>query len=124
MSLELVQPYALLGLLLLPVFVLLHRVSRSHLPSNRRRTALALRLLVVGLLVVAASGPRIVQRADQLAVAFLIDSSDSVPPEVREQAVNWVRRAVASKSDQDRSAVIAFGEHAQIDKPLGSFNDL
>src|SRR6266496_2482778 len=106
MSLELVQPYALLGLLLLPIFVLLHRASRSRLPSKRRRTALALRLLVV-----AASGPRIVQSTDQLAVAFLIDSSDSVPPGVREQAVNWVRQALASKSDRDRSVVIAFAEH-------------
>ena len=124
MSLELVQPYALLGLLLLPVFALLHRVSRSHLPTNRRRTALALRLAVVSLLVVAASGPRVVQSTDQLAVAFLVDSSDSVPPQVREQAVSWVRQALAAKSDRDRSVVIAFGEHAQIDRPLGNFNDL
>lgn len=121
---ELVQPTALLGLLLLPVFVLLHRVSRSHLPADRRRLALGLRLAVVVLLVLAASGPRVVQTTDRLAVAFLLDQSDSVGPEMREVALSWVRQAVASMNDRDSAVVIVFGEHAQIDRPLGNFREL
>src|SRR5919198_3869590 len=124
MWVELVQPYALLGLLLLPAFVLLNQASRSHLPADRRRTARIIRLLVVSLLVVAAAGPRIVQSADRLAVAFLLDYSDSVSPEVREEAVNWVRQAVATMTDRDSAAIIVFGEHAQIDRPLSTFREL
>jgi Mg-chelatase subunit ChlD len=122
--LELVQPIALLGLLLLPVFVVLHRSSRSHLPADRRRIALIIRLVVIGLLVFALAGPRVVQSADRLAVAFLLDHSDSVAPEAREQALNWVRQALASKRERDQAVVIAFGQHAQVERPLGNFNEL
>src|SRR5437868_2701679 len=123
MWLELLQPMALLGLLVLPVFILLHRASRSHLPADRRRIALVVRLVVVSLLILAASTPRIVQTTDQLAVAFLVDYSDSVSPEMRESAVSFIRQALASKGEHDKSVIIAFGEHAQIDKPLGEFRD-
>lgn len=124
MSIELLEPAALLGMLLLPVFILLHRVSRSHLPVERRRVALVVRLIVVALLVLTAARPRIVQTADQLAVAFLLDYSDSVSPDVREQAVGFVRGALASMSGRDSAVVIVFGEHAQIDQPLGNFHEL
>jgi Mg-chelatase subunit ChlD/uncharacterized membrane protein len=124
LSLEIVQPAALFGLLLLPLFVLLNRFSRSHLPADRRRLALFVRLVVVALLVVAASGPRLVQSADRLATAFLLDFSDSISPDVREQAVAFVRKALAAKQDGDQSVVIAFGEHAQVDQPLTTSREL
>jgi Ca-activated chloride channel homolog len=124
LSLEIVQPVALFGLLLLPLFVLLNRFSRSHLAAHRRRVALLVRLVVVALLVFAASGPRLVQSADRLATAFLLDFSDSVSPDVREQAVAFVRQALLAKRDGDQAVVIAFGEHAQVDQPLGSFREI
>jgi Mg-chelatase subunit ChlD len=124
MTLELLEPAALLGLLLLPIFVLLHRVSRSHLPVERRRVALFVRLLVVSLLVLSAARPRLVQTADRLAVAFLLDYSDSISLDVREQAADFVRKALASMSDRDSAVVIVFGEHAQIDQPLGNLREL
>ena len=124
MSLEFVQPYALAGLLLLPIFVLLHRTSRSHVPADRRRLALGIRLAVVSLLVLALSGPRIIQSADRVAVAFLLDQSDSISPESREAALGWVRQALAGRRDRDQAALIVFGEHAQIERPLGIFQEL
>ena len=124
LSLEIVQPMALFGLLLLPLFVLLNRFSRSHLAAHRRRLALLVRLVVVALLVFAASGPRLVQAADRLATAFLLDFSDSVSANVREQAVTFVRQALVAKRDGDQAVVIAFGEHAQVDQPLGSFKEI
>lgn len=124
MWLEIVQPYALLGLLLLPIFVLLNVVSRSHLPADRRRLALAIRLLVVSLLVLGLSGPRVVQTTDSLAVAFLLDHSDSVSPDVRQQELTWINQALASMKDKDQAVIVAFGEHAQIERPLGKLHEL
>lgn len=124
LQLDLAQPVALVGLLLLPLFVLIQRVSRSHLPLERQRMALTLRLMAVALLVLAASGPRIIHTADRLAVAFLLDYSDSVSPEARNQAVAWVRQALAAMRPQDQAAVIVFGTHAQIEQPLGHLRDL
>jgi Mg-chelatase subunit ChlD len=121
---EFTQPLALLGLLLLPLFFFLNRVSRSHLPVARRRLATIVRLLVITLLVVAMAGPRIVRSADRLSVAFLLDYSDSVSAETRAEYVNWVRQALGAMTDRDQAAIIVFGEHAQLERPLSSVKEL
>ena len=94
MSIDFTQPLALALLLVLPAFWLIDRASRTHLPRRRRRLVLWVRLVVVTLVVLALAGPRMIGQADQQAVAFLVDVSDSVTPEMRARQLQWLRDAM------------------------------
>jgi Mg-chelatase subunit ChlD len=119
MSFDFVQPLALLLLLLLPAFWLIDRATRTHLPRKRRRLVLGVRMLVATLLILALAGPRYIGQADEQAVAFLVDVSDSVTPPMRERQLQFVREATAEMTDRDRSAIIAFASQAVVERPLG-----
>ena len=118
MTFDLTQPPALLLLGLLPLFWLIDRASRTHLPRKRRRLVLWVRLAVIALLVVGLAGPRVTGQADRQAVAFLVDVSDSVTPELRERQLAWLREAMNGMGERDQAAVIAFGDGAVVERPL------
>jgi uncharacterized membrane protein/Mg-chelatase subunit ChlD len=118
MTFDFTQPLALLLLLILPAFWLIDWVSRTHLPAKRRRLVLAVRIAVVSLIILGLAGPRVIGRADEQAVAFLVDVSDSVTPAMRERQLSFLREATAAMTDQDRSAIIAFGNQAVLERPL------
>ena len=120
MSFDFTNPLLLLLLGLLPLFWAIDRVSRTHLPKRRRRLVLGARLLVAALLIVGLAGPRAIGRADQQAVAFLVDVSDSVTPPMRERQLAWLREAMAGMGDRDQAAIIAFGDQAVVERPLSS----
>ena len=70
-------------LLLLPACLglvyVLWRTSRVYMPPVRRRVSLGLRMAIVALLVSVLAEPRVQLPANDLAVAFLLDRSDSEP---------------------------------------------
>ncbi|MBI3946562.1 MAG: VWA domain-containing protein [Armatimonadetes bacterium] len=109
-------------LLLLPPLaawlVLVHRRSLSDLAPWRRRTALALRLVIALLLVGALAGATIVKWSDSLAVWFLVDASDSVAPEQRQRALNTIAAAQRAMRRDDLAGIILFGADALIEAPL------
>src|SRR4051812_3481080 len=120
MTFDFTQPLALLLLLILPAFWLIDRISRTHLPIQRRRLVLGVRMLVVALLIVGLAGPRVIGRAEEQAVAFLVDVSDSVTPAMRERELSFLRDATAAMTDRDRVAIIAFGDTAVVERPLSA----
>ena len=120
MTVDFTQPLALLLLLVLPAFWLIDRVSRTHLPKQRRRLVLGVRIAVAALIIVGLAGPRIIGRADEQAVAFLVDVSDSVTPPMRERQLAFLRDATAAMSDRDRAAIIAFGSQSVMERPLST----
>jgi hypothetical protein len=124
MTIDFAQPLMLLMLLAVPLLFVLHRVSRNTLPQRRKRLVLGVRLLVMTLLVFAAAEPRLYTRADQVAVAFLADVSDSTGAEGRERQLNWIRQALQSAGDRDESMVIAFGADTAIERPLSGSRDI
>jgi uncharacterized membrane protein len=124
MTIDFAQPLMLLMLLVLPVMVALHRVSRNTLPLRRRRLVLGVRLLVMTLLVLSVAEPRLYTRADRVAVAFLTDVSDSTGAEGRDRELNWIRQALQSAGDRDESMIIAFGADTAIERPLSSSRDV
>src|SRR3979411_1692430 len=74
-------------LLLLPVCIAfvyaLWRTSRVYMPPLRRRLSLGLRLAIVAVLLAVLAEPRVQLQANDLAVAFLLDRSDSVTPSMQ-----------------------------------------
>src|SRR5262250_1764404 len=89
-------------LLLLPVCValvfVLWRTSRVYMPPIRRRISLVLRLAIVSLLVAVLAEPRVQLPANDLAVAFLLDRSDSITPSMRSDQERWLTDALQHKA--------------------------
>ncbi|MCA9928610.1 MAG: VWA domain-containing protein, partial [Anaerolineales bacterium] len=117
-------PLALLLLLLLPYFVWLGRPRKTAVRRWREWTSLVLRLLILSLLVLSLAGTQIVRAADELAVVFLVDASDSISPEQAAQAEVFVQTAVAGMTPTDQAAVILFGANALVERPMSGLAEL
>ncbi|MBX7214291.1 MAG: VWA domain-containing protein [Thermoflexales bacterium] len=138
------EPALLVLLALLPVSVWIawRRLATRMRPDPRSGVA-ALRLeghaltgvivrgALIGLLVLALAGAQIVTVNRRLAVAFVVDASDSIGAAGIEQAYTFVREALramrpASAQDGplDTAAVVVFGADAQIDRALSGLRDL
>ena len=131
-------PAALLLLLLLPLvawFVWPRRAGRNPVaqpivvarggPQPRwgaPRVGLVLRLLILLLLILSLAGAQLVRAVDDLAVVFLVDASDSMGPENRAAAEQFVRDSVAQMGPDDRAAVVVFGANALVEQPLRPFD--
>src|SRR5439155_12110995 len=80
-GLELVRPWWLALLAVVPAVVLVARRSLRGLGPFRKWFAISLRSLVVALLVVALAEPRVRRTTENVTVIFVIDRSLSVPPD-------------------------------------------
>ena len=110
-------PLALLLLVpLLAVVTALHMTSRRRLGLGRRRAALAVRVLLLSALVGALAGLQFVLPVNRLAVVFAVDLSDSVGTAGREEALAYVREALAARKDQDVAGIVAFGGDALVER--------
>lgn len=109
-------------LLLLPalwaVVYVLWRTSRVYMPPLRRRLSLGLRLAIVSLLVVVLTEPRVQLPANDLAVAFLLDRSDSITPAMQAEQQRWLTEALQHKAQQDQVAVISFAGEPVVERAL------
>lgn len=115
-------------LLLLPAAAFVVWAAWPRLRAGRRAprsawASLLLRLLLVLLLVLAIAGAQWVRAVDDLSVLFLVDASDSISSEQAEQAVAFVREAIASMGPDDRAGVILFGRNALVEQPLRAFSE-
>jgi von Willebrand factor type A domain/Putative glutamine amidotransferase len=114
-------------LLLVPVCVavvfFLWRTSRVYMPPIRRRISLVLRLAIVSLLVAVLAEPRVQLPANDLAVAFLLDRSDSITPSMQADQEHWLSDALQKKAQQDQAAVISFGGEPVVDSALSTNPD-
>src|ERR671926_98200 len=119
MSIDFERPW-LLPLLPLSLGLVwfLWRTSRAYMPPMRRRASLVLRGLVTTLVCLVIASPLVQLRADQVAVAVLLDRSDSITPAARAEEEQWLAKALASKNANDQVAVITFGEDATVERTL------
>ncbi len=124
MNIHFTQPLGLILLLVLPLTIWAARGSLAALPRARRRWSLGFRVALLTLLVLAVSGMQWVQAADNLAVVFLLDRSDSVPAVQQSAGVDFVRSALGTMGRRDAAAVVAFGADAVVDRPLSADHTL
>ena len=93
---------------------------------DRRREALALSLrctLLLGL-ILSLAGLEIERTSENLAVVFLLDHSDSMPPEARAEAFDYVHRAMQAMGPDDQSAVVVFGGEALVEQAMSARREL
>ena len=117
-------PLALLLLLTAPYFFWLGQPRRAVRRAWRESVSLVLRLLILLLLVLSLAGIQLVRAADELAVIFLIDASDSISPTQAETAESYVRTALESMTPNDQAAVILFGANALVERPMSGLAEL
>ncbi len=123
MSIDFERPWLLVLLpLCLGLVYVLWRTSRTYMPPVRRRASLLIRVAVTTLLCLVLSSPTLQLRADQLAIAVLVDRSDSITPAARIEQEQWLAKALATKGANDQMAVITFGQDATVERGLSDDN--
>jgi uncharacterized membrane protein len=126
-TLEPLEPWWLLMLLLIPLLVWWSFRSLVGLGTTRRILALTLRSLLVLLLALALSETHAKQPDRNLTVMFLWDRSLSIPAEwkedvdLREQRIlHFINAAVEQRGtghEDDRVGVIVFGRRPRLELP-------
>jgi uncharacterized membrane protein len=110
MGLTFLHPWQLLLALPAGALVLLLALkSRSGLDPFRLWLATAVRLAVVLALVSALAQIQFVREKDDLAVAFLLDCSQSVPAAAQQQAIERINAACKPMKGKEVAALIPFG---------------
>jgi uncharacterized membrane protein/Mg-chelatase subunit ChlD len=89
----------------------------SGLSRGRALTALVCRLTLLGLFVALMAEPRSVRTRDSLAVVFAMDFSESIGPEARDKASQFVARAWSEKPPEDYGGLVRFGKNAAVEAP-------
>lgn len=106
-------------LLLLPPLVAgvvyVSRMSLADLRGARAKWSLGLRIAIVTCAVLALAGLQVRQPTKRLAVLFVLDQSDSVPPEHRRQALEYVNAAADRMGPNDFGGVLVFGGDAYLE---------
>jgi len=116
-------PLALLLLLTLPLFAALGWPSRGY-GRKREAASLAIRLIIVLCLILALAGLELLRGADELAVVFLVDASDSMPAQAKAASFAYIEDALAEMGPDDQAAVILFGGDALVERPMSPSQEL
>src|SRR5262245_64137098 len=106
-------------LLLIPALLITfvpHLAARRKMGARRRRAALLIRTVLLSALVFALAGFQLVLPVDRLATVFVVDLSDSVGTEGREDALAFLRQTLDEMPDGDQAGIVAFGKDALVER--------
>ena len=107
-------PLFLILLAVVPVLILVQR--RTHLGTTKWRKSVTFFLRGAALLcaIFALANLQRTDKEQQLAVVFLIDTSESVSPSQHEEALKQINTAVAKLKPTDRFGIIGFAREPSI----------
>jgi Mg-chelatase subunit ChlD len=108
-------PWVAYPLLIVVVLELLVARRRVGVPKRQWRLALVARVAVALLLVAALADLAVVRPAERVATVFLVDGSDSLGPNGRDEAVAWVRDALEHQPRGALAGVALFGGDARLE---------
>lgn len=106
--------YLWLLLLVLPIFGLAVW-SKRKASLFRRLFAAGVRSLLLLLLVLALAGLTRNEPVDALAVVYAVDRSASIDVDGQREALEFMRRSLAHRADDDVVGVVAFGADALVE---------
>lgn len=118
MSVQFLNPWALLALLFLPFFFVVGWPRLRRLPAWMRRSAMGLRLLIVTLFVLSLAQPLLGRASDDVSVVFALDHSASVSPETRAQAEAFIQQALAQVDEKHRAGLVVFGQESIVRRSI------
>ncbi|MFO0909756.1 MAG: vWA domain-containing protein, partial [Isosphaeraceae bacterium] len=118
LSVTVVSPWWLVLIpILLPPLVLMSYRSLSGLGSVRRAVAIVLRSAVITLVVLALAELQSVRKSERLVTIFLLDTSQSIPAEMRKSAQDYITEASKSRRKDDLAGVVVFGKTPSVETP-------
>jgi Mg-chelatase subunit ChlD len=116
MSISFFYPIYLWLLLLIPLTAALALVGRTKSGQPRFWVGLGLRSLLLLAIIFALAGFQIRLPSQTLSVVFVVDASDSIPPQERDSVEAQIRQAIKEMPSGDRAAVILFGQDALVER--------
>jgi uncharacterized membrane protein/Mg-chelatase subunit ChlD len=91
--------------------------SLAGLSGARRWTALVARSLVMTLLILCLAGLQWTQTSKSVSVVYVLDRSDSIPPDLKAAEEEFVRRTRKQmKPSEDRAGLVTFGGRSVIEQ--------
>jgi uncharacterized membrane protein len=90
--------------------------ARRRMGARRRRAAVTIRTLLLSALVLALAGFQLVLPVDRLATVFVVDLSDSVGNDGREDALAFLRESLEVMPEGDQAGIVAFGKDALVER--------
>ena len=113
------NPVFLLSWLFIPVIWLLIGRSPLKREGRRHRVLIAgLRSLLLFLLGLGLSDPRVIKGSDRVNVLFCLDVSESIAKDGEKKAMATMQRAAAGMRGEDRAGLIIFGEQPSLEIAL------
>ena len=121
-SITFLSPWWLVLLAVIPLAVWLSLGSLSGLGRFRRTIAIALRVSGLLLLIFALADLQLARTSDRLCTLFVLDESQSIPPELGAKCLEWISAAVGRRArDTDQAGLIVFGKNARIELPPAQY---
>ena len=110
------RPWWLTAFALIIPVVWLGRRHLTALSPVRRTLAIILRTVVISILVLLLSRLMLTRKSDELTLITVIDRSQSVPENLHDAALAYLREALGDSGATDRLGVVDVAEAASISK--------
>ncbi|MBW1708367.1 MAG: VWA domain-containing protein [Deltaproteobacteria bacterium] len=121
MPITLTKPIFLLFWLFIPVvWFMISRSSLKGQPLRSRMLIGGLRSLLILVLGLALSDPRVLERSDRVNLLFVQDISESVPAEEQKAGLKLMQEAAASLKEEDQAGLIIFGQQPSLEIALNN----
>ena len=111
-------PLFLLLFISIPLLLIIHRGTRVEASRWRKSTTLTLRTIALLCFVLALAGLHRNHREEVLAVAFLLDVSESVPTEEQHKGIDIINAAIDELRPTDLYSVIPFAAQSTASTPM------
>ena len=119
MSFTLDKPIYLIIYLLIPfIWILLNRTAVRESSRLPRYVFGIFRSLLVIVLGLALSDPKLLSHSDQVNVFFCLDASESIASDQRLKAEKFIEQTASEMQTDDRAGLIVFGKHPSIELSL------
>ena len=107
-------PLFLILLAAIPILIYIQLRTNVIAAKWRKRITFLLRTAALLCLILALANLQRTDREQRLAVAFLIDTSDSIAPSQQETVINQINSAIAKLKPTDQYAVVSFAKEPSI----------
>ncbi|MCY4404652.1 MAG: VWA domain-containing protein [Candidatus Poribacteria bacterium] len=108
------SPLFLLLLAIIPIFYIIQLRTTVIAAKWRRRTTFLLRCTVLLCIILALANLQRTHREQRLAVAFLLDTSESIDQTQRQIAINRINSVIAELKPTDQYGVIGLSREASV----------
>lgn len=116
MRITFIYPIYLWLLILLPLAGVVAWLAYPHGRDLRRWVSLLIRMILMLAIIFSLAGVQLRTRSNILTTVFILDASDSIPPEEIARGEDFIRAAAAAKPASDRLAIVVFGEDALVER--------